>query len=157
MNLFEQLVLGKTAEEVPPVVTEPQTEEEQIQALVDELDMNELSNEELLELAEQAREQELQLGEEEDEGMEEMGAGPKTASAADYEKLAAALEDAQRFCGQVRANAFWDELEKLAQANGMSDEKDEKKDEKKKKEEMEAQKEASSRFATALRIISEGL
>jgi hypothetical protein len=158
MNLFEQLVLGKTAEEVPSAMTEPQTEEEQIRALVDELDMNDLSNEELLELAEQARAQELQLTDEDDEGMEEMDAGAKTASVADYEQYGEALKQANAFLGRVRAHAFWDELEKISQSDDFSEEKkDEKKKDKKKKEEMESEKEASSKFAEALRIISEGL
>jgi len=165
MNLFEQLVLGKTAQDMDMGMSGmeyPQTEDDQIQSLVDNLDMTGLSNEELLALAQQAREQEM----EQEEDYDEEGAyggiqSPKMASAeevVDYEKLAEQLEYANDFFGRVRARAFWDELEKISQAEGEAPMDSEMKDKEKKKEkEDETEKEARSQLLDALQVISKGL
>lgn len=117
MNILDQLVQGriKAAEDMGGAAETP----EDVEAMLDNVDLSDLSEEELQELA-------GLVGEDEEARPEEMGSAEGEVVP---EELADKLSSATEFLGRVQANAFFDELYKLSQEEGEKKEEEEKKDE----------------------------
>ena len=106
MNILDQLIQGKVAMDLDSGAEGAGAGDDSIEDLLDNVDLSQLSEEELKALMEEAGEGNASAGASE----EEMGEDPEVVA----EKMSSASD----FLGRVQAHAFIDELNKTGQGPG---------------------------------------